>query len=238
LFVIVRRKFNTRVKTLDWLLQSNFRALMPRAGIWLALTAIGISAWYLFRSGDDAAMDVGKAAVELPKDETPVRTAPDASEQAQATPSLESPMPQVKAAPATENEPSVRDLEARFRTTKVTQEQTAILEQIAGFNDAAAVECLARLFHQQSHPAVKEALLAALGDIDPREAPETRQQLLATASRGEARNVRRTALHLLDALEDPRGAELIRDLMKNDPDRQVREEAAALLRERAEDADP
>jgi hypothetical protein len=207
--------------------------------MWLALVAIGFLAWNLFRRGDDAAMDVRKAPVELLKDETPFRTAPDASEQAQTTASLESPAPpQVKEPRVEENEPSLRDLEARFRATKVPQEQTAILNQITGFNDAAAVECLARLFHQQSHPAIKEALLAVLGDIDPREAPETRLQLLAQALHGEARNVRLTALDLLDELDDPRGAELIADAMKKDPDRQVRDVAAAMIRERAEDAEP
>ena len=135
-------------------------------------------------------------------------------------------------------EPSVAELENSFRATKEPKGRVAIAKQIAGFNDAAAVESLARLFYHQSHPADKEALLAALGDIDPREALEVRLRLLASALHGEARNVRLAALSLLDELDDSRGAELIGDVMKNDPDRQVRDVATAILRERADDATP
>jgi len=135
-------------------------------------------------------------------------------------------------------DPSVAELENSFRITKEPKARVEIAKQIAGFNDAAAVESLARLFYHQSHPAVKETLLAALGDIDPREAPEVRLQLLASALHGEARNVRLAALNLLDELDDSRGAELIGDALKNDPDREVRAVAAAMLRERADDAEP
>jgi hypothetical protein len=199
----------------------------------LALVAIATAAWYLFPSRDDAVRDAPGLAMESTNERAPVPTAPEPIADTEETPSPEPPAPIVK-----EDDPSVRDLEARFRATKVLQEQTDILKQIAGFSDAAAVECLARLFHQQSHPAVKEALLAALGDIDPREAPDARLQLLATALHGEARNVRLAALDLLDELDDPRGAELIADAMEKDPDRQVRDVAAAMIRERAEDAEP
>jgi len=204
------------------------------AGVTVLMAILAMAVFFFGRNEPHASAP--ETAVEIgspPKQSSGVSSDSISLERESEAPSSDAATPA-----ANVRDPSVAELENSFRITKEPKTRVEIAKQIAGFNDAAAVESLARLFYHQSHPADKEALLAALGDIDPREALEVRLRLLASALHGEARNVRLAALSLLDELDDSRGAELICDVMKNDPDRQVRDVATAILRERADDATP
>ncbi len=107
-----------------------------------------------------------------------------------------------------------------------------IAAEIAGRSDDAAVAALGRLFQAEAHPTVKVALLARLDEIDRDIAPEQRLRTLAAALRGQSREVRTTALDCLAQLDDPQVAPLLRQSMKSDPDREVRDIAAAIYRAR------
>ena len=65
------------------------------------------------------------------------------------------------------------------------------------------------LFRTERHPKVKAALLAGLGDMDVTLAPEIRHQLLASALRGEGREVRSTALDILGEDDSPTATALL-----------------------------
>jgi hypothetical protein len=138
--------------------------------------------------------------------------------------------PQV-AAPAPE-EP-IRALELRFRGVRNAEERAGLAGEIALRNSAEAVHTIARLFQTERHPSVKVALLAGLSDIDEDEAPEARFTLVTSALKGQARDVRTTALDILERLEEPRATELIRRTATSDPDQEVRDLAAALLSDRS-----
>ena len=123
-------------------------------------------------------------------------------------------------------------LEARFHTTNEKQDRIELAAEIAGRNDAEAVATLGRLFQLERHPEVKVALLANLNDIDHGTAPEARLRVLTAALRGQPRDVRTTALDSLAQLDDPQIEPLLRQAMASDPDREVRDIAAALYRVR------
>ena len=135
-------------------------------------------------------------------------------------------------------DPSVAELENTFRRIREPKTRVAFAKQIAGFNDAAAVQSIARLFQKEPSPVVQEALLSALSDIDAQENPEVRLGVLADGLRRSARNVRLTALHSLESIEETQVTELLREASRSDPDREVREVAAELLRERLEETAP
>jgi HEAT repeat protein len=134
-------------------------------------------------------------------------------------------------------DPSLDELENSFRRAHEPRMRVEILKQIAGFDDAAAMQKIANLFQNEPSPVVQEALLSALGDIGADENPEVRFGVLTAALRKPARNVRLAALHLLNEINDARVPALLQKATKSDPDREVREAAATILRERAEETE-
>jgi HEAT repeat protein len=107
-----------------------------------------------------------------------------------------------------------------------------LVQDLAGRNTAQAVKAIHFTFLSEKHPKVKAALLAGLGDMDADLAPETRLQLLTIALRGEARDVRSTALDLLSENDSPAATALLSQAMKSDPDREIRDAAAEYYRDR------
>jgi hypothetical protein len=130
---------------------------------------------------------------------------------------------------------SVGTLEQQFRAARTAEERVEIAREIASANDALAVAAIARLFPSERHPAVKIALLANLSDIEHETAIEARLSLLGSAVRGQPRNVRTAALDSLAQLDDSRIFPLLDRVATTDPDKEVREVAAALARARREE---
>jgi hypothetical protein len=129
--------------------------------------------------------------------------------------------------------PSLSELESQFRSTYDKEDKRDTLKAIAGWNNAEAVAVLSRLFKGEKHPASREAVIVALGDIDARENVPVRLDLLAAASQRQPRDIRTTALDLLESTEDPRATQLIAQMMRTDPDKEVREAAKAIYKARA-----
>jgi hypothetical protein len=125
-------------------------------------------------------------------------------------------------------ERSLADAEREFLASREKETQLEAVSEIAGHNDAAAVETLARIFPRSQDPEVKESVLARLADIDPAVAPETRIALLQGALFGQPRNVRLTALDVLGQSEDPRALIALQRAAREDPDKSIREAAAAI----------
>jgi hypothetical protein len=126
--------------------------------------------------------------------------------------------------------PPVSALEAQFRAAQGKEARIDLAGQIADWNDAGAIEALGRLFTFERHPEVKLALITDLNDIDPQSAPESRLALLSTALRDQPRNIRAAALDSLANIEDPRAESILKQAMSNDPDYELRQQAAALYR--------
>jgi|GEM_PF-5147192 len=171
--------------------------------------------------------DPASATVPEPPIPRPLLVMPAAVPRPEPSPPVSDPLPTVS-----EPEPSLALLERRFHATRAKEERIEIAAEIGGRNDADAVASLSRLFQAEAHPAVKAALLADLNEIDRDTAPELRLRTLAAALRGQPRNVRETALDSLAQLDDPQVAPLLKQAMTADPDREIREIAAALYRAR------
>jgi hypothetical protein len=129
---------------------------------------------------------------------------------------------------ATPPEASPRELEQRFLGTQEKDAQIDVVAEIAGHNNADAVQTLARVFRQARDPVVKETILSRLADIDPEVAPFERIDLLQGALFAQPRNVRLTALDVLAQSEDPRALLAVRRAAREDPDKLIREAAAAI----------
>jgi hypothetical protein len=141
----------------------------------------------------------------------------------------------VKTSPAQTDAPvepraPVYALEAQFRAVQGKDERIDLAGQIANWNNASAIEALSRLFTFERHPDVKLALITDLNDIDSEAAPETRLGLLSSALRDQPRNVRAAALDSLAQIQDPRVEPILRQAMSDDPDQEMREQAAAIYR--------
>jgi len=134
-------------------------------------------------------------------------------------------------------EVTLAEVERRFLGTQNAEARADLASEVAGFNNAPAVEAISRLFQRERHPTVKAALLASLADIDAAQAAELRLQLLASALQGQPRDVRTTAIENLAQLESPQAMALIQNAVKHDPDSAVREVASELLRS-ARDEEP
>ena len=129
--------------------------------------------------------------------------------------------------PSPERPRTLAELERDFLTQRDKDAQMDIVAEIAGHNDTAAVQALARLFPQGRNPQVKESLLARLADINEDIAPAARIALLESALTGQPRNVRLTAIDALADSDDPRAIAALRRAAQSDPDRLLREAAAA-----------
>lgn len=125
------------------------------------------------------------------------------------------------------------ELIQKIRTTSGTEEKLEQVQDLAGRNTAEAVRGIQMLFGSERHPRIKAALLTGLGDMDPELAPETRRQLLGAALKGEAREVRSTAIELLAEDDSPVATALLEQAMKSDPDRELRDAAAEFHRARS-----
>lgn len=131
--------------------------------------------------------------------------------------------------------PTVREVEQRFLASRSTAEKIETITTLAGYNDDAAVQAIARLFTRESHPDVKVALISSLADIDPECAPTDRFNLLSSALTRQPRNVRAAALDVLAGLDNPRVDAILRRMKVGDPDREMRDIARALIKAREED---
>ena len=140
----------------------------------------------------------------------------------------------VEPPPTANPRPAVAELERQFRSADASGERSDLARAIAGTNNAEAVIALGRIFRSERHPAVKVAILSALGDVDASVAPEERLATLAAALGGQPRDVRITALGSLTQLTDPRALAFLLRASQEDPDAFVRGAAAALYKARAE----
>ena len=127
---------------------------------------------------------------------------------------------------------SIPDLERQFQNTRDATARIGLVDEIAVFNDANAVRAIARLFSLEKLPDVKVALLAKLGDIDPDEATDTRYGILSAALERQPRDVRTTALEVVEAFDDPRADQLLVRASATDPDNEVRNIAKSFLEAR------
>ena len=125
---------------------------------------------------------------------------------------------------------SLADIEERFLASVDKQSQLDILAEIAARNDPGAVQSFARLFPRTPNPAVKEALIAKLGEMDPDASPTSRISLLESALVGQPRNVRLVALDVLGNSDDPRAVNAIRRTAQSDTDPMLRELATEMLK--------
>jgi hypothetical protein len=140
-----------------------------------------------------------------------------------------SPIPSRKAEKAPP-EAGLSELESRFRSTHSVEEKGELAGQIAGANNAQAVATLVRLFDFERHPTARTAVLSALGDVDVSEGLESRLAVLSRATQGQPKDVRNTALDLLESIEDQRATALIAQIMRNDPDREIRDAAVEIYK--------
>ena len=136
--------------------------------------------------------------------------------------------------PARLKERTITELVQQIRSTNGVDDRLGLIQELAGRNSAEAVLAIQQLFVMERHPKVKAALLSGLSDIDASLVPAVRLQILTTALQGEAREVRSTALDLLSETELPAATALLERAMKSDPDRELREVAAAFYRDRIE----
>ena len=127
---------------------------------------------------------------------------------------------------------SITDLERQFQNTRDATVRIGLVGEIAVFNDANAVRAIARLFSLEKLPDVKVALLAKLGDINPDEATDTRYGILSAALERQPRDVRTTALEVVEAFDDPRADQLLVRASATDPDNEVRNIAKSFLEAR------
>jgi hypothetical protein len=206
-------------------------------GITLAISAIltaAAGAFWLWSAGDrDPDVFGGKG---MPPVQARERLVPNALPVNGAEPAREIDVMEAAASGAavTPPEPSAVELEQRFRATQRKDGQLELVAEIAGHNNADAVQTLGRIFREARDPAVKEAILSGLADIDPQVAPSDRIALLQGALFGQPRNVRLTALDVLGQCDDPRALFAVRRAAREDPDQLIREAAAAI----AEALDP
>ena len=218
-----------------------WRSWIPGICLALAVAAIGVMAWFWNRydiqdsglynrialagevEGSSSAPMLGEANEERRKPTGSNAGVRRAFEDAAPTPVPPSP---AKEAPA-ERPRSLAELERDFLALRDKDAQMDILAEIAGHNDTAAVQTLARLFPQGRNPEVKESLLARLADINADVAPAARIALLESALTGQPRNVRLTAIDALADSDDPRALAALRRAAQGDPDRLLREAAAA-----------
>ena len=214
--------------------QNDSVKLFGRGG-WLALGAAVIAlgaAAFVFLAGDPAPVPAHAAPEPSRKS---VRIAESPTTAVVAPPVRREPPPEQEPAAS---EPTIAFLEGRFRAALASTKRVELSREIAAGNDAEAVQAIGRLFRTERHPAVKLALLTNLADIDETEAPAARFQIAADALRGESREVRMTALGLLNRFEDRSATALLHEAMLRDPDHEVRMRASALYRARIEDTEP
>ena len=122
----------------------------------------------------------------------------------------------------------VRELERQLQATRGTDARIELLREIAGRNDAEAVQALTRVFHSERHPTVKLQIVSLLGDVDEQAAPQARMELLKSALAGQARDVRLAAIDLLAGIETKEASGILRRIAATDPDTEVRQLAASL----------
>ena len=218
-----------------------WRSWIPRICLAVALTAIVVTAWlwvlYITTfvpldyaaertAGDGApaaAIATGYGGGEARAAVESTREVKREFEDPQRLPDPPSPAARLSA----ERERTLPELERQFLAEREKDAQVDIVTEIAGHNDAAAVLTLARLFPKGRNPEVKEAVLARLADINADAAPAARIALLESALAGQPRNVRLTAIDALADSDDPRALAALRRAAQSDPDRLLREAAAA-----------
>jgi hypothetical protein len=121
-------------------------------------------------------------------------------------------------------------LEQRIRATRVAEERTELISELAHIDSAEAVLALERLFTVERNPKVQVTLIASLLEVDEAVQPDARFRILRAAVVNQPRDVRTTALEVLAESDDPAARELLRNSSVSDPDHEVREVAAALYK--------
>ena len=87
-----------------------------------------------------------------------------------------------------------------------------------------------RLWKNERHPNVREALIGAIAETDHDTDAAAKVALLGSALSGQARNVRRAALDGLIQFSTPAAKAYLRQAVTSDPDKELREIARELLK--------
>ena len=123
---------------------------------------------------------------------------------------------------------SVVEMESEYRRTADPRERANAAVSVVSIGTAEAVAAAARLFHTERDPRAREALVAALADLPADEFLDVRLSIYTEAlARSQPRSLRTAALDALAALDDPRSLALLRRAAREDPDKELREAAAA-----------
>ncbi len=120
------------------------------------------------------------------------------------------------------------ELEREYLRATDPRERATAAAAVVSIGTAEAVAAAARLFYNERDPRAREALIAALADLPAEDFLEARLPLLTKAlARSQPRSVRTAALDVLAALDDPRALALLLRAAREDPDKELREAAAA-----------
>ena len=125
-------------------------------------------------------------------------------------------------------EVTVAGLVKEFSAARTSEERADIARSIAAQDAPESLGAIIRLFAAERVPLVKEALVAGLGDLDKDDAVPAKVAFLASALKGQPRNVRSAALGVLAIIDTPAARVLIRGTAKQDSDHEIREEAKSL----------
>lgn len=120
------------------------------------------------------------------------------------------------------------EMEREYLRTTDPRERAATAAAVVSIGTAEAVAAAARLFYNERDPRAREALIAALADLPAEDFLDARLPLLTKAmARSQPRSVRTAALDVLATLDDPRARALLLRAARDDPDKELREAAAA-----------
>ncbi len=123
---------------------------------------------------------------------------------------------------------SVMEMEREYLRTTDPRERAIAAASVVSIGTAEAVAAAARLFSYERDPRAREALVAALADLPAEDFLDARLPILTKAlAHSQPRSVRITALDVLTALDDPRALALLQRAAHDDPDKDIREAAAA-----------
>ncbi len=194
-----------------------------------ALMVIGGSIFFLQHDQESA------APIATPKP-SPVMVEPAPIRREETPPPMpvaaSAPMPMPIPPRPPMSQPTALMLENQFRAARRTEERIDLAGELAGLNNAEAVQSIGRLFRTERHPKVKMALIAGLADISQETDEAGKRTMLGEALNRQPRDIRVAALDVLSQLDDAQSLALLRRAITFDPDKEVRETATALYQAR------
>ncbi len=101
---------------------------------------------------------------------------------------------------------------------------------LVSIDTPASLAEVVRLWKNERHPNVREALIGAIAETDHDTDAAAKVALLGSALSGQARNVRRAALDGLIQFSTPAAKAYLRQAVTSDPDKELREIARELLK--------